>query len=284
MKRVCTAFILIAAVVGFIFWGNQLALVVVSATVALLASYEYVALTRIVDRSVPAWWLLPAASMFFAVTFFCPVEALFPLLSALGLSLLAVLSFYEAQHGHLERVLPITSAGLFGLIYVSYPLTLVPQMVARENGPPLLLFLMLVVWTGDIAALYVGKAFGKRKLAPALSPNKTQEGALASLLGSVVIASVLAAACQAFGRHGSTVLHISQPLWQTLLLAALVNVAAQVGDLLESALKRGAGLKDSGAILPGHGGMLDRIDALLVGAPVPWYLLLFKEAVGLGTF
>ena len=190
----------------------------------------------------------------------------------------------EARSGHLERVLPIAAAGFFGLIYVAYPLTLLPQIIARENGPTLLIFLMLVVWTGDIAALYVGKAFGKRKLAPALSPNKTQEGALASLAGSVAIAGVLVAVCQTVGRHGSTALHISEPLWQTLLLAAVVNIAAQVGDLVESALKRGVGVKDSGTMLPGHGGILDRIDALLVGAPVLWYLLLLKEAAGMGTF
>ena len=170
------------------------------------------------------------------------------------------------------------------MIYVAYPLTLLPLMVARENGPTLLLFLMLVVWTGDIAALYAGRSLGRRKLAPALSPNKTVEGAVASLVGSVLIAAALAAVCNAVGRHGSTVLHISQPLWQTLLLAVLVNLAAQIGDLLESALKRGAGIKDSGSLLPGHGGILDRIDALLVAAPVLWYILLLKEATGLGSF
>lgn len=284
MKRILTATVLIAVVFGLIFWGNQLALIIMSALVALLAAYEYVALTRAGDEVVPAWWLLPAVALLFVVTYWRPLDSPLPVLSALGLSLLIIVAFREAKHNHLDRVLPIAAAGFFGLIYIAYPLTLLPQIEAKENGPTLLIFLMLVVWTGDIAALYVGKAFGKRKLAPALSPNKTQEGALASIGGSVLIAAVLAGVCELFGRQGSTLLHISEPLWQTLLLAALVNVSAQVGDLLESALKRGVGVKDSGAMLPGHGGILDRIDALLVAAPVLWYLLLLKDAAGLGGF
>ena len=284
MKRVLTAAVLIAVVFDLVFWGNQVALIIVSALVALLAAYEYVALTRSGDEVVPAWWLLTAVVVLFAVTYWRPLDSPLPVLSALGLSLLTIVSFREAKTGHLDRVLPIAAAGFFGLIYIAYPLTLIPQIIARENGPTLLIFLMLVVWTGDIAALYIGKAFGKRKLAPELSPNKTQEGALASLAGSVLIAGALAGVCELVGRRGSTVLHITEPLWQTLLLAALVNLAAQVGDLLESALKRGVGVKDSGAMLPGHGGILDRIDALLVAAPVLWYLLLLKEAAGLGSF
>lgn len=284
MKRVLTAIVLIGLVFGLVFWGNQLALIVVSCAVALLAAYEYVALTRAGDEVVPAWWMLPAVVVLFGMTYYRPLEAVLPMLSALGLSLLTIVAFREAASGHLERVLPIAAAGFFGLIYVAYPLTLIPLLVAHENGVALVLFLMLVVWTGDIAALYVGKAFGRHKLAPALSPNKTWEGAAASIGGSVAIAGLLAFVAEQFGVHGSTVVHISEPLWQTLLLAAIVNVAAQVGDLLESALKRGVGVKDSGAMLPGHGGILDRIDALLVAAPVLWYLLIVKEAAGLGSF
>ncbi len=284
MKRILTATVLIAVVFGLIFFGNQLALIIVSALVALLAAYEYVALTRSGDEVVPAWWMLPAVAVLFLVTYYRPLEAVLPVLSALGLSLLTIVAFREARSGHLDRVLPISAAGFFGLIYIAYPLSLLPLIWASENGPTLLIFLMLVVWTGDIAALYVGKAWGRHKLAPALSPNKTQEGALASLLGSVAVAGLLAGVCDLLNQHGSTILHISQPLWQTLVLAAIVNIAAQVGDLLESALKRGVGVKDSGAMLPGHGGILDRIDALLVAAPVLWYLLLLKEAAGLGYF
>lgn len=285
MKRILTAVVLIAIVVGVVFFGNPLLLAITACAVALLAAYEYAQLTGTGGAAVPAWWLLPAITLLFAESYFRPMEGPLPLLSFLGLSLLTYAAFHEAARNKLQDVLPIAASGFFGLIYVGYPLMLVPLFVAKENGKTLLLFLMLVVWTGDIAALYVGKAFGRHKLAPALSPNKTWEGAAASLVGAVLVAALLALGCAFVGaRESSTALHLSEPLWQTLLLALLVNAAAQIGDLVESAIKRGVGVKDSGTMLPGHGGILDRIDALLVAAPVLWYLLLLKESAGLGGF
>ena len=284
MKRILTAVVLIAIVLGVIFFGNSIALSILACLIALLAAYEYAELTRVGGAGVPVWWLLPAIVLLFAQSHFLPLEGPLPLLSFLGLSLFTFAAFFYARTGKLGMVLPTTAEGFFGLIYVGYPLMLLPMFAAKENGKTLLVFLMLVVWTGDIAALYIGKSFGKHKLAPALSPNKTWEGAIASVAGSMVIAGILVAVCQAVGRRGTTILHITEPLWQTLLLALLVNTAAQIGDLVESAIKRGVGVKDSGTLLPGHGGVLDRIDALLVAAPVLWYLLLLKDSAGLGGF
>ncbi len=109
---------------------------------------------------------------------------------------------------------------------------------------------MVCVWAGDIAALYIGRAFGKRKLAPRLSPGKTWVGSIASIVGSMLAAGIVIAIADALTARGNTLLHISEPIWQSLFLAAILNIAAQLGDLLESAIKRGAGVKDSGTMLP----------------------------------
>ncbi len=281
MKRILTAILLIAVVFALIFFGQLWMLTLVAALVAGLAASEYLQLARTKDSSIPAWWMAIGTALLFLVTLpNWPVEAQLPVLSALTLLLLG----YNGFSSRLERVLPDTAKGVFGLIYVAYPLTLLPLMWKREDGPALLLFLMVCVWTGDIAALYIGRNFGRHKLAPKLSPNKTWEGAIASILGSVLAAGLVILLGDQLTARGNLLLHISEPVWQSLLLAAVLNIAAQLGDLLESAIKRGAGVKDSGTMLPGHGGILDRIDALLLAAPVLWYVLLLKDTLGLGRF
>jgi phosphatidate cytidylyltransferase len=137
---------------------------------------------------------------------------------------------------------------------------------------------------GDSAAYYVGRKWGRHKMVPKLSPGKSWEGAAASAAGSMLIAAGLVGLAALMQEPWnapvlnwmervwpSTVLLYPDELWYWLLLAVVVNAAGQVGDLAESALKRSAGVKDSGDLLPGHGGVLDRIDALLVAAPVLWY-------------
>ena len=287
MKRIVTAVVLILAVFSLIFFGQLWMITLAAAIIAELAAYEYLKLASVGAEAhdaklrIPAWWMAIGTALAFVVTLpDFPVEAQLPVLSALTLVLFA----WNGFRSPLIQVLPDTAQGLFGLIYIAYPLTLVPLMWKQEDGPALVLFLMVCVWCGDIAALYVGRAFGKHKLAPRLSPGKTWEGTLASIAGSVVAAGLVILASDALTAHGNMLLHISQPVWQSLLLAAILNIAAQLGDLLESAIKRGAGVKDSGTILPGHGGVLDRIDALLLAAPVLWYVLLLKDHFNLGRF
>jgi phosphatidate cytidylyltransferase len=280
MKRILTAILLILGVVALIFLGQLWMLTAVACLIAELAAFEYVALANSGGGRTPGWWMAAATAVMFAFTL--PgfhFEAELPVLSALALLLLAWTGF----RGPLDRVLPDTALGLFGLVYIAYPFSLLPMLWNRDDGKPLVLFLMVCVWAGDIAALYVGRAFGRHKLSY-LSPNKTWEGSLASVAGSVLAGLAVVAAGEFLSARGNTVLHILEPVWQSVVLAVIINLAAQLGDLLESAIKRGAGVKDSGTLLPGHGGVLDRIDALLLAAPVLWCVLLLKDAFSLGRF
>jgi phosphatidate cytidylyltransferase len=279
--------VLILAVLALIFFGKLWMITLFSAIIAELAAYEYLRLAAVGAEShgarlrIPIWWMALGTMLAFVVTLpDFPLEAQLPVLSALTLALFAWNGFLSP----LVQVLPDTAQGLFGLIWIAYPLTLIPLLWKQEDGPALLLFLMVCVWSGDTAALYVGRAFGKHKLAPRLSPGKTWEGSIASIAASILIAALVVYVSDTLSARGNTILHISEPLWQTLVLAAIVNIAAQLGDLLESAIKRGAGVKDSGTILPGHGGILDRIDALLLAAPILWFALLLKDNFGLGRF
>jgi phosphatidate cytidylyltransferase len=282
MKRILTAIVLIALVAALILYGKLWMITIASAAVACLAAVEFRAFAEAGGCPIPLWWTFGSIALFFLATFYRPLDTI-AAVSLCTLVLFAVAAFRTS----IERVLWQTAAGLLMLIYIAYPLTLIPQLWAEEDGTGvvLLFFLFVCVWSGDIAALYVGKKFGRRKLS-ALSPNKTWEGSIASLMASAAFGMAVIGAGEYLSRSGSsfTLLHTSEPWWQSLILAILLNIAAQFGDLLESALKRGAGVKDSGTMLPGHGGILDRIDALLLAAPVLWFCLVLKEYFSLGSF
>ncbi|QMV18096.1 phosphatidate cytidylyltransferase [Granulicella sp. 5B5] len=280
MKRILTALVLVAAVAALIFFGKPWMLTVAAALVAGLAAWEFRGFTVSGGCPLPIWWTFTAVAAFFLAVFFQPDDTI-TVVSTVTLILFAVAAFRTS----LERVLWETAGGVLMLIYVAYPLTLIPKIFNEENGTAILLFLFLCVWTGDIAALYIGKRFGKHKLAPQLSPNKTWEGTIASLLGSVIVGMALIFTGDWFSQQGSSfsALHTTEPWWFFIILALVLNAAAQFGDLLESALKRGAGVKDSGTLLPGHGGVLDRIDALLVAAPVLWLIIAVRHYFSLGS-
>jgi phosphatidate cytidylyltransferase len=175
---------------------------------------------------------------------------------------------------------PAAAASAFGFAYIALPLAMLVQLRQQWAGAFLILYLLLVVWSGDIFAYFVGKAIGRHLMAPHISPKKTWEGAIASLIASMAIGGSLfyysSQVSTTFLQWGliqrrDGMFGLEKPaLVPILLLTAILNIAAQLGDLVESLIKRGAGVKDSGAILPGHGGMLDRIDALLFAAPVLW--------------
>lgn len=176
---------------------------------------------------------------------------------------------------------PAAAASVFAITYIALPMGMLVQLRQQYSGAFYVLYLLFVVWAGDIFAYFVGKSIGRHLMAPRISPKKTWEGAIASLAASIGVGCLLFRYALPLS---SALLHaglierkdgifgLEQPaMGPIVVLTIVINVAAQLGDLVESLIKRGAGVKDSGAILPGHGGMLDRIDALLFAAPVLWY-------------
>ena len=273
MKRILTAVILIPAVLCVVFLAPYWVFVLVVAAVAALAGWECMALARHAGYQPPRVAVLIALLALFAGAYQYPdrIGILFGLLSIL---LFVYCTFSRAP----DRVLGDAAASVFCLFYTGFTLLALLALREESNGPSVLLFLFFVVWAGDSAALYAGRYWGRRKLAPVLSPRKTWAGAVGSLIASVAIAYGLFEAAYALETHwNSVILSYPDEFWYWLVLAVVVNIAAQVGDLAESALKRSAGVKDSGVLLPGHGGMLDRIDALLFAAPVLWYAQVIRQ-------
>ena len=175
---------------------------------------------------------------------------------------------------------PAAAASSFAFGYIAIPMALLVQIRQLLAGAIWTIYTLLAVWAGDIFAYFVGKSLGRHRLSPQISPKKTWEGAAASIVASVIVGTLwihyATAISSALLRAGlierpDGMWGLEQPpLWPIILLSAAVNIAAQLGDLVESLIKRGAGVKDSGTILPGHGGMLDRIDAMLFAVPVVW--------------
>jgi phosphatidate cytidylyltransferase len=287
-KRIVTAAVLIPVVVGLVLWGSTAIVALALALVMLLALFEYFALGDSMGHRAYRFWtatcslfilylqwlttairwgefggiIYPPRLIWFLHRFFPRAE------DAILLFVLGIAAITLATRRPIVESLPSAGISSSGLLLVAFPLTYVVRLHALgREGPRLLLFVLVVIWAGDTVAYFVGRAIGKHLFAPHLSPKKSWEGSIAGFAGSIAVAFAFT--------HW-----LSVPLTLLLGAAAVGNIAGQIGDLLESAYKRSAGVKDSGALLPGHGGVLDRIDALILAIPVVWYyfILLYSPA------
>ncbi|WP_330332886.1 phosphatidate cytidylyltransferase [Streptomyces sp. NBC_00536] len=179
---------------------------------------------------------------------------------AMALTALAVLVWRMTEPP--EDYLKDVTAGVFAAFYVPFLATFVAMLLTADDGPQRVVTFLLLTVVSDTGAYAVGWRFGKHKLAPRISPGKTREG----LFGAVAFAMAAGALCMEF-------LIEDGAWWQGLLLGLTVAVSATLGDLGESMIKRDLGIKDMGTLLPGHGGIMDRLDSLLPTAPVVWLLL-----------
>lgn len=260
MKRILTALLLLPVFFVILWLPEPTYFNIFAVAAAVLAGREYFSLARstgqqassevgmtcILGLLAAAWW----------------PEVLRPeWVLLVGAAALAALTLHSRTD--LKGALGLSASTLFGVLYVGGLMGYVILLKAEgpaEHGRDLILLLAGTMWVGDSAALYGGTWFGRHKLAPRVSPKKTWEGAVAGLLGSVAAALVATVTWMQW----MSVAH-------AIAVACVLSAVGQVGDLYESALKRGADVKDSSALLPGHGGMLDRIDSLLFAAPVLFY-------------
>jgi phosphatidate cytidylyltransferase len=278
MKRVLTAVVLIPLVLGAVWLLPSDWFLLLLGITALLAAREFLLLVLLPGESIFYRSAISVLAVIFgsailmmrmdtaesiAVSVTGSILALAPLLF-LGIGL---------KLSNPRRGMESAALSFFGIFYVGVPLLsiwIIRNHIDESIGPFLVLVLLATVWSGDIAALYVGKMIGRHKLAPSVSPGKTWEGSFASVIfASLICWGLFAYVGPRYGRFACCDLPgITAPYWLSIGIGALINVAAQIGDLAESMIKRAAGVKDSGKLLPGHGGVLDRIDALLFGAPV----------------
>lgn len=251
MKRVLTAAILIPAAVYLILYAPRPAFVAAALFMAVMCFHEY---RRLAAAHGAAIWGPFGYAAGLALLLAPRAELLVAILVLLAAFTLALTS------EDLRHVLLCGGALAAGLLYIFGAWRCGVHL--RDANPHWLLFALALVWVGDSTAYYVGKGFGRHRMAPRLSPAKTWEGAVASLAASL-----------AFG-----ILYLRRfipevALNEAVALSLAAAVAGQLGDLVESALKRGAGLKDSGSLLPGHGGFLDRLDSSLFTMPVVYFWL-----------
>jgi len=284
LTRVLTALVLLPIAIGIVLFTPTWAVAIAVAVLTVIALWEYFTLGEAIGHR--AYRLL---------TVFCALLLLFvQCLSALMINRmpphfmlqaslagdggtrlillififgLTILTLFTRRP--LVETLPAAGISSSALLLVAFPLSFAIRLHGFPvYGPRFLLFALAVTWAADTVAYFAGRAFGKHPLAPHISPKKTWEGSIAGLAGSLLIACAFS-------------YWLTIPLSHLLAMAALGNIAGQMGDLLESACKRSAGVKDSGGLLPGHGGILDRIDALILCIPVIWYYLVLVQPMTL---
>jgi CDP-diglyceride synthetase len=246
---------------------HQLGVEILTAILSLAAYWEF--LTMLLDKQHSGFQVKRAYSVAVAfltlLLFYLHPEWHFaPLFLALFCFLASLLFIGHREKTNAELLSPLRDAlvQIGGFFYIVIFLQYVPRVHALDAGPSLMFLLLLVIWGGDSAAYYGGKTFGRHKLSPLLSPGKSVEGSITAILFSLLTAAAL-----------HFLLLPQYGLWQLCVLCGASSIVAQAGDLLESLVKRAAEVKDSGHIFPGHGGVYDRFDSLILSAPFFYFLI-----------
>jgi phosphatidate cytidylyltransferase len=263
-KRILTGLVLAPLALYVVGWSPPWLFLLVLLAFVERGLYEYSLISRQAGfETVPVVGYVAAGALCVAqaAEIFWPATQRIAFSATLVLSVLLTLAVALWRPSEPRKYLSAAASTIFGIIYIGFMLSwLVPlRFSGYGEGPQLTVLMFVVVCSSDIFAYFVGRSVGRTPLFPRISPKKTVEGSLAGFGGSLVV-----------GWGFAHWFWQTAPLKRVILLSAVVAIAGQVGDLVESALKRAGEVKDSGTLLPGHGGVLDRIDSLIFAAPAMW--------------
>jgi phosphatidate cytidylyltransferase len=263
LKRIITAIVVLPGILFLILQKDKLGFSIAIAVVSIIALYEYLEIAAlicsgVISRKIKILSYFVCAGIIVGVLF----ESMPGILACLGFNLLFLGFIVMMDFSKDDYIFDVIAKQVFGIIYIPFSLSLLILIYNFENGHLYVIWFLIVVFANDTGAYYAGSNFGKRHLAPNISPKKTYMGAFGGVISSVFVGFVFY----------YLFFHNLEKALMAIPCSVLISVAGQVGDLFASALKRAAGIKDSGRILPGHGGMLDRIDGLIFSIPVLYIL------------
>lgn len=266
VKRWITGLILAPTILWILLKGSILLLAVLISIIAVFSMREYL---RIIfgNDDGPISYTIKVISYTVSMTliFAASLGSWEVLFLIMAMNLMALVIFVLARFASNHAIFDIIAKQVLGIVYIPVSLALLIFIKELDGGTLWVIWLLIIIFVNDTGALYAGTFFGKKKLSPSISPNKTVEGSIGGALSGVLAGFVF---CLIFFNDWSLAL-------MTIPGALMLTAAGQIGDLFESAMKRASKIKDSGSILPGHGGMLDRIDGLLLAIPVLYVYLVF---------
>lgn len=264
LKRILSGVIGLPIVALILILGNIYVIDVVFSIVAIIAIHEY--FNSFKENCKPVKWIGYLSCILIAFIHVIPREYLLTTL-ALSASVMIAALFIQVVVTNMKTTIKDIMVTFFGICYITFFLSFIALLHGIENGKYLIWFILIAAWGTDTCAYFVGSKFGKHKFSK-ISPKKSIEGCIGGTIGSVIIALIYTFAINKLA--GLDILYI-----YIALIGALLSILSQIGDLSASSIKRTVGIKDFGNLIPGHGGMLDRIDSIIFIAPFAYFLLQF---------
>lgn len=264
IKRITSALLGFPLVVIILVFGNKYIVDIAFAIIAAMSLHEYFNAFKANEKAKPATWVGYIAAALIAFIHVFPLEHAITIVSVLIPSAIAVL-FLHVILTDMKTTVKDIAITFFGICYIPLFLMFIPLINGTENGKILVWYIVFAAWGTDVTAYFIGKNFGKHKFSK-ISPNKTIEGCLGGVIGALILMLI-------FTYIVNTYLNLNISYLYITLVSVILSIIGQIGDFAASSIKRYVGIKDFSNLIPGHGGMLDRIDSVIFIAPFAYMLL-----------